>query len=558
MAMRGMGMDADSREAKYACPVSLVPIIAGPTASGKTALAVEVALALRARGRTAEIVTADAFQVYRGMDVGTAKPTTAERAGVPHHLIDVVEPTDRFTVADWLAGAERAIDDVQKRGGTPIVVGGTHLYIKALLDGLFDGPPADERLREALRGMGREALRTELERVDPDAAARIHPNDERRTIRALEVFRLTGTPISKHQTQWADDPGAERPLLGSPALRAGPTTSHRETGTPLTSPWVNLDDLDRTLQHHPESIVPAGFVPRDPYPEGMYGPVDDLIRTRRYLPHLALPHATYFVSWHANEGEVLRPEERDIVLRAMTHFDGERARVYAACVMPNHVHWLIRPFEPYRLADLVSSVKRYSAAEVHRTRGVTGSLWQPECFDWIVRHRRDFVECVAYIALNPVEARLSSRMAQYPWTRVHVEAMVEQKAPGTECRATQRQRFRFVALQWPIDALNRRINSRVRAMMDRGLMEETRGLWLAGRLGPQAREALGYKQLVEHLEGRSSLDDAVERIKIETRRFAKNQRTWLRRLGLSPGATVIDVPNTRQEDQVAQVLRVLD
>ncbi|GJQ28876.1 MAG: hypothetical protein HBSAPP03_07600 [Phycisphaerae bacterium] len=537
-----------------------IPVIAGPTASGKTALAVEVALALRARGQAAEIVTADAFQVYRGMDIGTAKPTAVERRGVPHHLIDLVEPTERFTVADWLAAAERTIAEIEGRGAMPIVVGGTHLYIKALLDGMFDGPPADERLREALRALGREALRAELERVDPEAAMRIHPNDERRTIRALEVFRLTGTPISRQQTQWEDDPGAGSPLVGSPALRAGPTTSPNMKCTPSRSPWVNLDELEHTLQHHPESIVPAGFVPRDPYPEGMYGPVDDLIRTRRYLPHLTLPHATYFVSWHAKEGEVLRPEERDIVLRAMTYFDGERARVYAACVMSNHVHWLIRPFEPSRLADLVSSVKRYSAAEVHRTRGVTGSLWQPECFDRIVRHRRDFVECVAYIALNPVEAGVSSRMALYPWTRVHVEAMVEQQAPGTECRATQRratqrQRFRFGALQWPIEALNRRINARVRAMMECGLLEETRALWQAGRLGPQAREALGYKQLVDHLEGRCTLDEAVERIKVETRRFGKNQRTWIRRLGLRPGAAIIDAASTPIEAQIAHVLR---
>jgi tRNA dimethylallyltransferase len=280
------------------------PVIVGPTAGGKSDLAVAVALAMG----NAEVVTADAFQIYRGMDIGTAKPTIAERRGIPHHLIDLVDPEASFTLADWLAAAEAVIADIQRRGRTPIVVGGTHLYIKALLDGLFEGPDPDPALRELLRSMPPAERRAELERVDPAAAARIHPNDERRTIRALEVFRQTGTPISAHQKQWdADRPDTGRVLIG---------------------------------------------------------------------------------------------------------------------------------------------------------------------------------------------------------------------------------------LDWPSQLINPRINTRVRAMMDRGLLEETRTL--LPRLGRQAREALGYKQLIDHLEGRCSLDEAIERIKIETRRFAKNQRTWLKRLRLTPGSLWID------------------
>ncbi len=284
------------------------PLIAGPTAGGKSDLAVEVAVLLRARGTPAEVVSADAFQVFRGMDIGMAKPTPAERRGVPHHLIDLVEPTVGFSVHEWLALAGPLIARLRAGGVVPIVVGGTHLYAKALLDGLFEGPPPDEALRAALRAMDPAARRVELERLDPAAAARIHRNDERRTVRALEVFRQTGTPISALQRQWDSAPRADALL---------------------------------------------------------------------------------------------------------------------------------------------------------------------------------------------------------------------------------------VALDWPAGAINARINARVRAMMDQGLLAEVRALHAAGRLGPQAREALGYKQLVEHLEGRCSLDDAVERIKIETRRFAKNQRTWLRRLRATPEALVL-------------------
>jgi tRNA dimethylallyltransferase len=281
------------------------PIIMGPTAGGKSALAVETALALRERGVAAEIVSADSVQVYRRMDIGSAKPAAAERRGVPHHLIDIRDPRERFTVKDWLDEAEQAIEGVRIRGGVPIVVGGTHLYIKSLLEGLFEGPEPDEALREELRRESPKQLRAELERIDPDAAERIHPADIRRTVRALEVHHLTGKTITEHQTQWD-------------------------------------------------------------------------------------------------------------------------------------------------------------------------------------RGRRD-------------------------------DAFL-------------------VAIRWETGAINRRINARVREMMDAGFLDEVRALLEENALGPQAREALGYKQLAAHLRGESSLEEAVERVKIDTRRFAKNQRTWIRRLGLPRAA----------------------
>ena len=291
--------------------VNRFPVIVGPTAGGKSALALEAALAL-----DGEIISADAFQVYRGLDIGTAKATEAERREVPHHLIDILEPGEPFSVHDWLGLADAAIDDIRSRGRVPIVVGGTHLYIKALLDGILSGPGADEALRDELRSMDAGARRAELERVDPAAAARIHANDERRTIRALEVFRLTGRPISDWQSQW-----------------------------------------DRSA--HPSDRV-------------------------------------------------------------------------------------------------------------------------------------------------------------------------------------------LIGLDWAPEALNPRVNARVRAMIDAGLEGEARALWRAGRLTGQAGEALGYKQLVRYFGGNLRRDEAIEQIKIETRRFAKNQRTWLRRLRLTPDSVWIEAGGSPQ------------
>ncbi len=282
---------------------------------------------LRALGVGAEIIAADAFQVYRGMDIGTAKPAPEEMRGVPHHLIDLVEPTERFTASDWLARARAVIDDCRARGVVPIVVGGTHLYVKLLVDGMFEGPGADEELRAELNAMDPAALRAELERVDPEAANRLHPNDIRRTVRAIEVFRLTGRTISEHQQQWGNE----------------------------------------------------------------------------------------------------------------------------------HLH--------------------------------------------------------------------------------------------TECR--------LIVLEWPIERINPRINARVKDMMARGLEDEVRGLWHRGLLGPTAREALGYKQLVDSFEGRCSLEEGVERIKIETRRFAKSQRTWLKRLRMRPGSIVLDAGVTSADEWPTVVVEAL-
>ena len=299
-------------------------LLVGPTASGKSALA--LALAQRC---SVEIVSADSMQVYRRMDVGTAKPRPEERAAVPHHLIDIVEPTDAFSVRDWLGRADAVIGDIASRQRTPVVVGGTHLYAKAFLEGLFEAP-ADPDVRAELAAREPASNRADLERVDPAAAQRIHPNDRRRTVRALEVHRITGMPISDLQSQW--DAGRHR------------------VGTTL------------------------------------------------------------------------------------------------------------------------------------------------------------------------------------------------------------------VALEWRNEPLARRINARVKRMVERGLVEEVRGLWHADQLGRTAREAVGYKQLIDHFEGRASLAGAIEQIKVDTRRLAKNQRTWLRRLRTTPGAIYLDAESLGSDPAgaVERIIKAID
>lgn len=286
-----------------------IVLIAGPTAGGKTALSIELATTLPGGG---ECLCADSMQVYRGMDIGTAKPTDEERRRAPHHLVDIADPADdSFSVDTWLDHAESVIAEIRSRGRWPIVVGGTNLYMQALLFGLFDGPAPDPTLRARLAALDPATLRAELDSVDPDAAARIHPNDRKRSIRALEVFHATGRPLSAQQQEWT----APRP--------------------------------------RPDAVI--------------------------------------------------------------------------------------------------------------------------------------------------------------------------------------------IGLDYPAELINPRINARVRAMIDEGLVAEVEALWRAGRFGPQAREALGYRQIIDHLEGETTLEAAVEQIKIRTRRFAKQQRTWLRRFRPLPKSRWIDM-----------------
>ena len=176
-------------------------VICGPTASGKTALAVE--LALRHRG---EVVSADSMQIYRRMDIGTAKPTREEMRGVPHHMLDVADPEEDFSVARYVDMAAKCVDDILARGRLPILAGGTGLYIDSLLSGRTFAPfqpnsPLRGQLEEQLRREGGAAMLSRLAQVDPDSAARLHPNDEKRIVRALEVYQSTGKTITQHNLE---------------------------------------------------------------------------------------------------------------------------------------------------------------------------------------------------------------------------------------------------------------------------------------------------------------------------------------------------------------------
>jgi tRNA dimethylallyltransferase len=167
--------------------------ITGPTASGKTSLA--IALAKKLDG---EIISCDSMQIYRGMDIGTAKPTKEELAAAPHHMIDVADPSDNYSCADYVRDAERCIEDIVRRGKTPIFCGGTGLYLESVLyQNSFEAPGADEEIRERLSKNTPEENHKMLQEIDPESAAAIHPNNAKRVIRALEIYFISGKTKSE-------------------------------------------------------------------------------------------------------------------------------------------------------------------------------------------------------------------------------------------------------------------------------------------------------------------------------------------------------------------------
>ncbi len=220
-------------------PDELLTIV-GPTASGKTALAVSVAERIGG-----EVVSADSIQIYRGFDVGSGKPTADELLRAPHHLVGWLDPLDPVDAASWAERASSAIASIRARGRVPVVCGGTFLWVKALLFGLAEAPPGSAELRERMRAEaeseGRPALHAKLREVDPESAARLHPNDFVRVSRALEVFELTGKPLSTWQREHAFGRVRHRARLVANACSAETLTQRIRTrvGGWLANGWVD-------------------------------------------------------------------------------------------------------------------------------------------------------------------------------------------------------------------------------------------------------------------------------------------------------------------------------
>ena len=229
--------------------------VVGPTAAGKTELAAWLATRL-----DGEVVSVDSRQVFRRLDVGTAKPDAEVRARVPHHLLDVVEPDERMDAAEYARLCRAAIEDVTSRGRTVVLCGGSGLYLRALTEGLFDAPPGDPEVRReldlAIARDGAPALHAELVRLDPRAAARIAPRDAVRIRRALEVARVTGRPISEWQERhaFADRPYDVLCWLHSPEV----TVLDRRIAERSTAMWTG-GLLDETA-----AVLAAGFAPELP------------------------------------------------------------------------------------------------------------------------------------------------------------------------------------------------------------------------------------------------------------------------------------------------------
>ncbi|HQY08943.1 MAG: tRNA (adenosine(37)-N6)-dimethylallyltransferase MiaA [Burkholderiales bacterium] len=225
--------------------------LAGPTAGGKTAAALALARAWRARGVEVEIVSVDSALVYRGMDIGTAKPTAAERAEFRHHLIDLIEPEQAYSAAEFVADATRCVEDITARGALPLLVGGTMLYFKALFDGMDALPAADAAVRaeldEAARQRGWPALHEELAQVDPVTAARLAPRDAQRIQRALEVWRVSGRPLSSFHSGRFEREAAAPTVAGRPCRLLSLEPDSRE--------WLHRRIADRFRQMLAEGLL---------------------------------------------------------------------------------------------------------------------------------------------------------------------------------------------------------------------------------------------------------------------------------------------------------------
>ena len=296
--------------------------ILGPTASGKTALALALA-----QQRPIEIISVDSALVYRGMDIGTAKPSREEQALCPHHLIDIIEPTEAYSAAQFAADAERLIHEIHTRGRLPVLVGGTMLYVKALLEPLTELPTANEAIRAEIDAqavlVGWPAMHAQLAQIDPITAARIEPNDAQRINRALEIFRISGKPMA----QWlAED-----------------TTTHELSFKPILTALIPEPRaiLHERINQRFVTMLGEGFL--------------DEMRTLRARGdlHLGLPSMRcvgYRQAWEHLDGaygydeliEKGQAATRQLAKRQMTWIRGmPQIRVFDSAVMPQNTHQLL-------------------------------------------------------------------------------------------------------------------------------------------------------------------------------------------------------------------------
>jgi tRNA dimethylallyltransferase len=295
-----------------------IVIIAGPTASGKTDCAVR--LAERFDG---EIVNADSMQVYRGMEIGTAKPSRELRQRVPHHLIDIVEPDSDFSASDFRREAGRAIAGIAGRGKRVFIVGGTGLYIRALLQGLVDSPSGAGGVRRALEEQaelaGNEAMLRELFLVDPVTAGRLHPNDLVRIIRALEVYRLTGAPISRQRSAHGFSGAYYSPLKIGLAVERGELYERIERRVEGMMAAGLVEEVQRLIDrgYSPglKALRSIGYRQICAYLAGEY-PLDEAVRlikrdTRRY--------AKRQMTWFNNDKEINWVENSDNFAKICRH-----------------------------------------------------------------------------------------------------------------------------------------------------------------------------------------------------------------------------------------------
>lgn len=300
----------------------MVIVITGPTACGKSA--VGLLLAKRVGG---EIVSADSMQIYRGLNIGTAKPTPEERASIPHHLVDIRYPWEAYDAAAFASDAAEAVIAIQARGKTPIVVGGTALYLKGYLEGLFDGPGANTAVRARLRAIataeGAGRLHEMLAEVDPETASRLHPNDEVRVTRALEVYECTGTAIAAQQTQF----GRTRPGLNARVvcLSRGRADLRERINRRVDEMFVSgLVDETRSLLAAPDGLgaqaaQALGYKQILAYLNSRLSLSECIESVKRATHRFSRKQATWFRHFSdAKHAEITPQEPADAVCRALT------------------------------------------------------------------------------------------------------------------------------------------------------------------------------------------------------------------------------------------------